>query len=97
MLVKIRLSHGPAFRYRPGTNRQLALATAALLNPAALMAWVLALWGIAADLQIAREFAISHGIFSHWQVWSAMGIALLLSSAALNRYGRRSASYASNS
>lgn len=66
----------------------MALAAAALLHPAALMAWVLGGWRLAADLQLAREFAISHGIFSHWQVWVAMGALLLVSAAALNRYGR---------
>jgi len=62
---------------------------ASLLTPAAFTASVLALWRIAADMSWTGSFAISNGIFSHWQVW--MGVAAVLQFAAhmLNRYGKR--------
>lgn len=59
-----------------------------LLQPVALMACVLGLWRLAADLSLAREFAISSGLFSHWQVWMALGVGVLATSALLRRYGQ---------
>ena len=49
---------------------------------------VLALWRIAADLNWTNSFAISSGIFSHWQVWLGAAVALQLCARALNRYGK---------
>jgi len=88
MIFRIRLKHGPRFRGPRGTNRRLALALSALLTPAALMALALAFWRIAADLGWSGEFAISEGIFSHWQVWTAMAAAIEGCSILLARYAR---------
>lgn len=71
-----------------GKPRRFAFALAALLTPAALMAAVLACWRLAADLNWTREFAISTGPFSHWQVWIAMAAILQIAASKLNRYGR---------
>jgi hypothetical protein len=71
-----------------GRNRRLALLAGALFTPAAVAAWVLALWRIAADLNWANGFAIPSGLFSHWQVWFAAGLLLQLCSRVLNRYGK---------
>ena len=70
------------------TNRRLALVVAALLPPIALMAGLLAVWRIAADLQWAASFAISTGLFSHWQVWMGAAVILEVCARALNRYGK---------
>ena len=66
----------------------MALAAASLMTPVAVMAAVLGLWRIGADLKWTSGFAIPSGIFSHWQVW--LGVAFLLEVCAhiLNRYGR---------
>ncbi len=64
------------------------MGVAALLNPAALMAFVLAFWRIAADLKWTSNFAISSGLFSHWQVWMGGAALLQFCSYALNRYGK---------
>src|ERR1700686_4565863 len=48
----------------------------ALLSPAAVVALVLGLWRVSADLGWTEEFLISDGFFSHWQVWIALAIAL---------------------
>lgn len=53
------------------------------------MAGVLAFWRFGADLQWTREFAISDGLLSHWQVWFAIFILLQGSVVLLNRFGRR--------
>ena len=64
---------------------------AALLQPAAVMAGVLAFWRFSADLQWTREFAISNGLLSHWQVWLAIFAGLEFLAVALNRTGRKRA------
>jgi hypothetical protein len=47
-----------------------------------------AAWRIAADLKWANTFAISSGLFSHWQVWMAGAAVLGVCARALNRYGK---------
>jgi hypothetical protein len=88
MVVRIRFAKGPKLARKRGRNRKFALATAALLTPAAAMAGVLALWRVAADMKWASRFAIASGFFSHWQVWLAAAILLQLCSRVLNRYGK---------
>ncbi len=61
---------------------------AALLPPLALTAGLLAAWRIAADLKWAASFAISSGLFSHWQVWMGAAVLLEVCAHALNRYGK---------
>jgi len=88
MVVRIRFAKGPRLgRSRTG-NRNIAVAAGALLSPAALIASVLAVWRIAADLNVTNSFAIASGLFSHWQVWLGAAIGLQLCSRVLNRYGR---------
>jgi hypothetical protein len=69
----------------------LALALSALLTPAALMAFALSFWRFGADVNWTGRFAIADGLFSHWQVWGALGIVLQAGAIALNRYGRGNA------
>jgi hypothetical protein len=87
MLVRIRLRHGPTVRQKARKNRHIALASAALLTPAALTAFVLSMWRLGADLGFARSFAIHTGILSHWQVWLAISVAIQFIAVVLNRYG----------
>jgi len=88
MIVRIRFGPGPRVGRQPRKNRRVALATASLLGPVAVMALVLGMWGVAADLKIAGDFAIGDGLFSHWQVWIASAVVLAFISRQLNRYGR---------
>jgi hypothetical protein len=55
----------------------------ALLTPAAVVALVLGLWRVSADLGWTEEFLISKGFFSHWQVWIALAIGLQAAAAWL--------------
>jgi len=89
MIVRIQLQAGPKVKRARRKNRHVALALAALLTPAALVAGLLGFWRLAADLNLAGRFAISAGLFSHWQTW--LGCATLLEAVAivLNRYGNR--------
>ncbi len=87
MIVRIRMGSGVKRQPTIRKNTRVALALAALLWPASLMAFALGLWGLAADMRFTGEFPIKDGIFSHWQVWIAAGIAIVSCAFALNRYG----------
>jgi hypothetical protein len=89
MVVRIRFGKGRKLARNRTRNRSLAIAAGALLTPAALVASVLAVWRIAADLKVANSFAIPSGLFSHWQVWVGAAVGLQLCSRVLNRYGKR--------
>jgi hypothetical protein len=88
MVIRIRFGPGPKVAKGRRKNRRAALALAVLLAPGAALALVLACWGIAADLSWTSSFAISSGLFSHWQVWLGAAAVLQLCSRTLNRYGR---------
>ena len=88
MVVRIRFGRGPRVERKRGKNRRAALAMAALLTPGAVMASVLGIWRLAADLKWTVDFAIASGLFSHWQVWFASAALLHFCSRALNQYGR---------
>lgn len=90
MQVRIRLRLSRSGRAGRDWRQQAALFGGALLTPAAVVALALACWRLGADLRLTGRFAISEGLFSHWQVW--LGVAVVLQAAAswLGRYGRRS-------
>ena len=87
MIVRLQLGTGRRFERRRGKNRQVASALGALLMPVTLMAYVMGVWRLASDIGAAAPFALS-GLFSHWQVWMLLGVALHVASYALSRYGR---------
>jgi uncharacterized RDD family membrane protein YckC len=87
MRIRIRFGAGPRVYRKEGKNRHLAAAAAALLTPAAVMAAILGVWRICADIGLTGAFAISSGLFSHWQVWLAIAAGLEFVAMLLNRYG----------
>jgi hypothetical protein len=84
--MRVRIRRKPK-RSDSTRHNTFALACAALLMPAALLAFTLAFWGVAADLHWTGEFFISRGLFSHWQVWLFTSAVLVLGASALNRWG----------
>ena len=88
MVVRLRFGRGLLVQRKKRKNRRAALGVGALLTPAALMASVLGLWRLAADLSWTGAFGIASGPFSHWQVWLLLAAFLQYCSWALNRYGR---------
>jgi hypothetical protein len=88
MVVRLKLRYENAVRKTAAWNRQAALIASSLMTPVALMAWGLGGWRLLADLKMAGEFAISTGLFSHWQVWIALGIALQFAAFLLHRVAR---------
>src|SRR5437879_13681831 len=87
MIVRIRLQQGQPIAPQRGKNRHIALACAALMAPAALMAYVLGFWRLASDMSMAGEFVIT-GTFSHWQGWIAVAVAVHLTASGLHRCRR---------
>ena len=87
MILRVRLPRGKPVDRRVGKNRHVALALGAMFTPLALMAYVLGLWRLAADMGFAGEFGIN-GLFSHWQIWMIVGATLQAAGVALNRYGQ---------
>ena len=67
----------------------MAGAVSALLTPASVVAATLAVWGIAADIGITSQFAITKGFFSHWQVWAGVAAVIQAFSWLLDDYVRR--------
>ena len=86
MILRIKFAPGRPIQRKQGKNRHIALALGSLLTPLALMAYVLGLWRLASDMGMAGTFAIT-GLFSHWQIWMAVGALLQLGAWILNRYG----------
>src|SRR5579863_4152098 len=89
MVVRIRLAREGGNRREPSQSQTAFAVLAALLQPAAVMAGVLAFWRFGADLQWTSEFAISSGFLSHWQVWLALFAGLEFLAVALNRTKRK--------
>jgi hypothetical protein len=75
------------------TLGQLANILVALLTPAAVVAFVMGMWRVCADLGWAGAFLISAGFFSHWQVWIALSIGLKMLSSSLLSWGLRIAKF----
>ncbi len=94
MVIRIRFGKGPKIGKRRG-SRRFATVASALLTPIAALAFVLACWRIAADLNWTGSFAFPNGFFSHWQIWMGAAVLIQLCSRVLNRYGRNGGAAAS--
>ncbi len=56
-----------------------------LLGPVAAVVYAIAAWRFAADMNWFGEFFIADGLFSRWQVWLALAVAIQVSAQQLNR------------
>ena len=86
MVVRIRVRLGP--KTVRGAERQLALTASRWMTPLSVASSLFAFWRLGSDLNWTMEFAISRGLFSHWQVWLGMAVLLQILGSMLNRYGR---------
>ena len=57
-------------------SAQAADVLVALVTPSAVVAFVMGLWRLTADLGWTETFPIAAGFFSHWLVWIALAIGL---------------------
>ena len=88
MIVRIRFGSRAKVGKKPRRQRRIALGVAGLLTPAAVLATVLGLWRIAADMNWTGSFAIPAGFFSHWQVWLGGAVVLQLCAHLRNQYAK---------
>jgi hypothetical protein len=72
-------------------RRQFANVLVSFLTPASMLALVFGLWRVSADLGWTESFVISSGLFSHWQVWMALAIALKMAASSLQAQTRAAA------
>ena len=91
MIVRVRCRRLP--QRGPLRIQQLSSAVALLLAPTALVAFLMAAWILAAQLQWMGDFFLTSGVFSHWQVWLSVAAVLLFLSRLLDRYGRMLGEY----
>ena len=82
----------PALDRAANLSRETATAIAGMLSPAAAIALVLGCWRLGADLGWTGPFAISNGLFSHWQVWFALAIVLEALATTILRAGNKAQS-----
>lgn len=83
MIVRIRY---PRLRPLPKVEwRQTALTIAALLTPCALIAFTMAFWIFASEMQWTVGFFIRYGLLSRWEIWLATAAVLLLLAKLLDR------------
>jgi hypothetical protein len=68
---------------REAFEHQLANLLIILLTPASMLALVFGLWRVSADLGWTEDFVITSGLFSHWQVWIALALALKFAGTSL--------------
>lgn len=73
--------------------KNAALAVASLLAPLALMAFTIALWGLAANLHWVGNFFVSSGLFAHWESWLLVAAVMVLFAWLLNRYAAINENY----
>ena len=73
MTLRIRFPQGRVVKRHREQN--LIAASASLLTPMCVMAYVLAFWRLAADIGLAKDSA-SQSFFSHWQLWIAIAVGL---------------------
>jgi len=64
-------------------SAQAADVLVALVTPSAVVAFVMGLWRLTADLGWTESFPITAGFFSHWLVWIALAIGLKFGASAL--------------
>ena len=86
--MTIRLNYGGARKWRELDRGSLILGLRRWLIPASAVALAVAIWRLAYDLDLATQFAIPMGVFSHWQIWLALAVLLLLLAEMLRRSGQ---------
>ena len=93
LVDRLQTSFGKTIR----ASEETADLLVALLSPAAVIALVLGLWRVTADLDWTGSFLISKGFFSHWQVWIVLAIVLKMGASALAPFSAKARANRENS
>ena len=88
MRVRLQMGHATPVHHDRPKNQRLAAGVAVLMAPFAVLAAVLAVWQIAADMKMASAFLFEDGALSHWAVWAGAAVVLGWASHRLNLYSR---------
>lgn len=91
MVVRMRFARGPLVHKGKAKNLRTLQAIGILLTPVSIACILMGVWQVSADLGWAQAFAITEGIFSHGQVWIAMGAAVQALAWHLGRRGGETA------
>ncbi len=72
---------------RPGSHSQRVMmrSLALLLVRLGFVSMIVAAWRIATDLGLPVPFVIKVGMLSHWQVWFAAGVLLMICAGLVAR------------
>jgi hypothetical protein len=62
----------------------------ALMGPTVVLAYIMALWSLTANIGWTGTFMVSSGPLSNWMVWLGIAVVLHGAAAVLKRNGRRS-------
>lgn len=84
MNLRIRFPQGRKITRTSIRQREIAAVAGSLITPACVMAYVVAIWRLAADIGIAAGSSLQ-GLFFHWQIWLALGLALQFGGPTINR------------
>jgi hypothetical protein len=84
MNVRIKFPQGQFVSRHRSKQREVVAAASSLITPTCVMAYVLAAWRLAADMGISGGSGMK-GLFSHWQLWMALGLCLQFGGRTLNR------------
>jgi len=68
---------------------ELVRMTPMLLSPVAVIFGLMAFWRFGVDAGWTDPFAVTDGLFSHWQVWLAMAIGIQWTAVRLDRLVKR--------
>lgn len=88
MGVGVQLKQWSTEQFKVNISPDFAVVLSTFLRPVALSAVVFAVWRLTSDMNWTKQFPISNGLFSHWQVWLAVGALLQVAATTLAR-GRR--------
>jgi hypothetical protein len=69
--------------------QELSAMAATALSPASALSMAMAVWRLGQDLGFTRNFFLTDGPFSHWQVWFGISACLLACGYGLNQRARR--------
>ena len=69
--------------------QDLIRMTPMLLSPVAVLAALMAAWRYGVDAGWTDSFAVTDGLFSHWQVWLGLAVAIQWASHRLDGLAKR--------